>query len=515
MENLTVASVCARLSGGGALAALGALARGCDDAVGAAGDGGGKPDGGDGDADAGPAGACFAERSNDTAPDYDVVFPRDAVLRIDIAIAPDDFAAMQADLDDLIAGDDGGPPPPAAFDACGGVAIGEPCEYASGGATVTGACVPDMGDPEAGVCIDRGGDDARDPIYVPATVRFDGCEWPYVGIRYKGNSSLRYSYEAGVQKLPFRLQFDEFEDAHPETQDQRFFGFKEFGFAPGYYDSSYLHDTLAAEIFAAHGVPVARTSFYEVQVDVGQGDVYWGLYTAIEDPSDAMLDRVWGDDSGNLYESEGPPCGDWTCFDEASFVKKNNEESDWADVQAAIEALGSGAGDDWRAGLDASFDVAGFLRFLAVSTVIVNPDSYGLSPRNYYLYGAPADGGRLAWIPWDHNMTLAEYRMMGQLSLTFDEVGDEWPLIRRPIDDPVYAGAYREALAATLDGPLEIEPFAARAQALHDLIAPSVEAESAPYTQLRDPAEFASSVDDLVAHVAARREAVEAVLAAE
>lgn len=143
-------------------------------------------------------------------------------------------------------------------------------------------------------------------MYVPVTLGFEDRTWPYVGMRFKGNSSLKYSWEEGTLKLPFRLEIDEYEDTYPSTDDQRFWGFKELTFARGYYDSSYLHDALAAEIFVELGVPAAKTAFYEVHVDEGDGDgsKYWGLYTIIEDPSDAMMDRVYGDDSGNLYKPE-------------------------------------------------------------------------------------------------------------------------------------------------------------------------------------------------------------------
>jgi uncharacterized membrane protein YgcG len=46
---------------------------------------------------------------------------------------------------------------------------------------------------------------------VPVTVRFKGRVWRHVAFRWKGNSSLRSSWSAGVYKLPFRLDFDHFE----------------------------------------------------------------------------------------------------------------------------------------------------------------------------------------------------------------------------------------------------------------------------------------------------------------
>ena len=44
-----------------------------------------------------------------------------------------------------------------------------------------------------------------------ATVTHDGHAWTHVGMRYKGNSSLVASIGSGNGKLPFRLNFDQYE----------------------------------------------------------------------------------------------------------------------------------------------------------------------------------------------------------------------------------------------------------------------------------------------------------------
>ena len=127
----------------------------------------------------------------------------------------------------------------------------------------------------------------------------------------------------------------------------------------------------------------------------------------------------------------------------------------------------------------------------------------------------PERGGQLTWIPWDHNMALAHYPM-GSLSLGMDEIGDEWPLIRLLLDDVSYAAAYRQELAAAVTGPFALQAFADRALQLQALIAPHVEAEQTPYTQLESIEAFEQSVggpEGLVEHASARHQAVQAFLA--
>lgn len=59
--------------------------------------------------------------------------------------------------------------------------------------------------------------------------------------------------------------------------------------------------------------------------------------------------------------------------------------------------------EQWRATLEGVFNVTGFLKYLAASTVFQNWDQYGMMAQNYYLYGDLARNRTVAWIPWDLN----------------------------------------------------------------------------------------------------------------
>jgi spore coat protein CotH len=398
-------------------------------------------------------------------PNYDLLFDDTVVHRIDIVIDPEVHQAMQDDLEEKLGG--GGPIGP------GGV---------------------------------------EDPIWVPVTVHFGGLTWWQVGMRYKGNSSLRSAYQGGVRKLAFRLQFDRFEDDHPDLDNQRFHGFRKMTFSNGFKDMSLMRDKISADVFRDAGVPAARGAFVRIHVDFGEGPTYFGLYTMIEDPSNKMLDTQFADDGGNLYKPEGGADGldaaaRWQTTD-ASLVsvawdKKTNEElADWSDAIAAISALNADRSDAaaWRAGLEAVLDVDGFLRCLAISTTMVNWDSYGAMAHNYYVYSDPGRGGLLVWFPWDMNeIMLTPVGTAAHMSdPMLDGVTDEWPLVRHLLDDPVYRATYEAELRAGIEGAYDIETVQARMEAYHALIAPHVvgpeETESAPYTFLRRPEDFETSL---------------------
>lgn len=482
--------------------------------------------------------------------DYDSAFDSNAVHRIDIVITPEDYAAMQEDLASVAGGgglpDDGGFPdgggPPdgggdpadlqAILDACDQLSVGDACSYTTADGDVDGECTDIMGDL---ACLggQMPGDPGNggmtlitaEPSYVSATVQVDADVWEHVGIRYKGNSSLQSSYQSGNRKLPFRLDFDQYQDDFPATDGQRFFGFESVAFSSNWSDDSQIREAYTAELFDQFGIPSAYWAFYRVYVDTGEGPAYWGLYTALEDPSDEpMLDRVLGDHKVNVYKPEGTGA-DWTVFDESGFVKKTNEDdADWSDVQAAMSALEAPQDDaaTWREGLERSFDAPEFLRWLALNSVIKNWDTYGQMAHNYYLIADPDHDGRLMWVPWDNNMAMMDGGMGNAPggdsagSMLHTDVGDNWPLIRRLLDDPVYMGIYKDAVREAADGVYAEDTARQRFGELHELIAPYVvgdDGEEAGSTTISSEAAFESSVGDLSDWAATRHELVDEALA--
>ncbi|MFT5681423.1 MAG: spore coat protein H [Myxococcota bacterium] len=403
--------------------------------------------------------------------DYDLLFDDETVHRIDITICSGDYANMQDDLESLygdsggMPGGDGGGPPDGGGDAGGGPADAE-----------------------------------SDPIYVPVTIGFDGQTWPVVGMRHKGNSSLMQPYNEGVTKLPFRLNFDYYDDAYSEVDDQRFHGFEELKFGNGYGDDSLVRDKVAADLYRDAGIPAAKGALVEIYVDVGEGPVYWGAYTMFEDPCGELLDSWFDDDDGSCYKADGDGAT-FATFDADSFGDKTNDTTDAVEIAALVEALNDTGIDaaDWRAGLEETLDVDGFLRALAVNNLIGNWDTYGLMTHNFYLYADPAQDGRLVWVPWDLNLSYAASNIRTPMSVTMDEVTSDWPLIRSLMDDDVYAAAYYGHIEELLAGPLSAEAQKERFETAHALIADSAEAESGSYTNITGSFEDAlESSDDAV-----------------
>ncbi len=516
----------------------------------------------------------------DAVPDYGRVFAQDEVKRLDIRVSAADWDRLVADMTEMAGpraaagGGRGGfvaMPNPEAVAACSGrveadfCAFGAPtqsgrCTLLPLGAGLTCTALPGGGNPGGfpggglpggglpggdvvqppargggpGGNVAPGGNLGRDdveflprtPIYIPATLEFDGISFTNIGLRLKGNSSLVNSWSSGVDKLPFRLNADGLEDQLPESRDQTFFGFPNLNLTNNSQDASFLRARVVGDLFREAGIAAARTAYVRVFMDRGSGSRYLGLYTLVEVPDGPMLAAQFGSNNGNLYKPNGTGAR-WTRFIAESFPKKTNQrDDDWTDVQDAIAVLNEPRTSPaaWRARLEARFDVTAFLRWLALNTIVGNTDTYGgFSPHNYWVYGSPRHRDRLFFIPWDHDLALNAGGLGAApgagntgLDLFHDRIDASWPLIRFLLDDPVYRAAYRGYVEEFLGTVFEPSRVTARLQKESTLITPYVvgaEGEQQGSTFIESPAEFSQAVTTVLTYVRTRVATVRQALA--
>lgn len=411
-----------------------------------------------------------ATHSNTADPDYDVIFEQNTVHRFDITISNENWLIMQEDLDNNIGSSGGGPG--------GGMATGD-----------------------------------YDLIWVPCSFNFNGIEWYNVGIRYKGNSSLQSAYRSGINKLSFKLDFDEFEDEYPELVNQRCYGFKQLNLNNNFDDESLMREKVGADLFRDFGVPSAQTAFCVVYIDHGSGPQYFGVYTLVEEVDDSVLDTNFSNGEGNLYKPDGDAASfAYGTFDESEMEKKTNEEeNDYSDVESLYNILISSDRttdpEKWRTDLEGIFDVNGFLKWLAANTVMQNWDTYGIMTHNYYLYNNP-DNSFLTWIPWDNNEALQTGKQGGALSLPLSEVGNEWPLIRYIINVDDYEQAYKNYTLQFINEVFIPEKMISTYINYYELLKEYAYAEEPGYTFIEYDSKYDQAVSYLNSHVQSRNTAV-------
>lgn len=414
---------------------------------------------------------------NEADPNFDQIFPDDKVQRLDIVISENNWDVMLDDMTDLYG------------------------TFGSGG----------------------GGNNFSDinPVFVPASIFYNDIEWYKVGVRFKGNSSLARSWGSGILKLSFKLDFDEFEDDYPQIDDQRFYGFKKLSLKNNFNDESMLREKSAAEIFKNAGLAVSHTAFYEVYVNHGEGPIYFGLYTLVEEVDNTLIDTQFISDDGNLYKPDGDAASFAVgTYDEDEYEKKTNEDAaDFSDVESLLTIINSSARttdtNTWRSNLDAIFDTDKYLKYLAVNTIIQNWDTYGRMTHNYYLYNNP-ETSKLTWIPWDNNEAFQTGNQGGALPLDFSGLNAaSWPLIGYIYDDPVYKAQYDAYVQEVINGAFETSAVQAMYSRYATLVEPYATSEISGYTFLESSSDFQSAVSTLESHAASRAAAVSSYLSSQ
>lgn len=428
-----------------------------------------------------------ASHGNGVVPDYATIFPQDKVNTLEITMTAQEWQSIQTDMLAIV-----------------GSSFGVGANAGPG----------QNGGPQGGGGGQAGQFSTEDPAYVALPVKFNGKTWTKVGFRLKGNSSLSSAWSAGIYKLPFRLNFDKFEDDYPEIKNQRMYGFQELSLSPGFNDYSLIREKAASDIFRMAGVPAAETAFYQVYIDFGSGKKYCGVYTMVEVIDDTMVESQFGEDQGNIYKPEST----FQTFVQSEFEKKNNKTAaDYSDVQAFVTALNasnrSTDAANWRTNLEKTFNVDHFLKFLAVNNTIVNWDTYGAMAHNYYLYQAPTK--KLTWIPWDHNESMTSTGRSA-VSLGITEVRNTWPLLRYVADDPVYFARYKQYVKDFSETVFTTSRMSALFDHYTALISPyaigPTATETAKYSYLLNSASFTSALPALKTHVAGRQTAVTSFL---
>lgn len=270
-------------------------------------------------------------------------------------------------------------------------------------------------------------ENAEKEEYVSCTVEIDGEAFHQVGLRAKGNNSLRLTKEYHLSRYSLKLEFDHF------TDGGNYYGLDKFSLDASFQDNSYLKTYLVYDMMNFMKVPSPLCSYVWVTVN-GQD---WGLFLAVEEPEEAFARRNFGNDYGNLYkpdyrslEAENAdvalkyidenPDSYPNIFENAKF--KTSQE-DQKRLIEALKVLDSGEN------LETAVNIDEVLRYFSVQVFVMNWDSYlGYTGHNYFLY---EKDGVISILPWDYNLAFGTYA----LGMT-NPIKDVHLLINYPVNTP-------------------------------------------------------------------------------
>ena len=280
--------------------------------------------------------------------------------------------------------------------------------------------------------------------WIQADITIDGTLVSDIGVRLKGNSTLRSlsgnggmggnSLSSGIssavpESLPLLIDFGKYVDG------QTYQGLTQLSLRPG---SPVLNEALALALTEASGQVTQRyaCTTYSVNGSATQTRLL------VENPDEAYADSLF-DNAGVLYKSDAESSftyqGDDLATYEEQFKQLNAEDTE--DVQPIVDFLkwlSEASDEEFDAELANWVDAESFARYAATMNLLVNGDDMAGPGQNYYLW-YDLETKKISVISWDLNLA-----MTGNAAASPDEqvsMGGGGGGLQRPQGDDDDAGA--------------------------------------------------------------------------
>ncbi len=233
-------------------------------------------------------------------------------------------------------------------------------------------------------------------IWIEATVTIDGTTFEAVGLKLKGNSSLRgITVDSAAEELPWIIRLDKFVD------DQNYDGWTELVIRGNNSETS-LNEAVALELLEEAGLASEQAISAVVTVN-GASD----LRLVIQNPDDAWVDSEFGTD-GALYKAESGGDYSYRGEDAEAYTDVFEQEAgddDLAPLTAFLQFINESSDETFAAELDQWLDVDAFATYLAFQELVDNFDDIDGPGNNSYLW-YDSSTGLMTVVSWDLNLAL-------------------------------------------------------------------------------------------------------------
>lgn len=243
--------------------------------------------------------------------------------------------------------------------------------------------------------------DSGEKEWISANVTIDGVEYTNVGIKLKGNSSLRdISADTPAAELPIRIRLDKFVD------DQNADGVTDFTIRSNNSETS-LNEAVALDGLEAAGLATEHAAMTRFSVN-GSDAV---LRLSVQGMNDDWLAENFPDagEDSVLYKSESEGTWEWlgedADYSEAIDIEAG--EDDYAPLVTLLDLLNNGTQEEIAQTLPELVDLDSFATYLAYEELIDNFDDIDGPGNNSYLLWDSATE-QFTVVAWDHNLAFGE-----------------------------------------------------------------------------------------------------------
>lgn len=235
----------------------------------------------------------------------------------------------------------------------------------------------------------------EEKTWIEATVTIDGVTYERVGLKLKGNSSLRgITADTAPEDLPWIIRLDKF------VEGQTHEGATEFAVRSNSMETS-LNEAVSLDLLDMAGLASEEAIAVAFSVE-GSAPT---LRLVVENPNDAWMERELGD--GLLYKAEAGGDYSYRGDDPAAYEGVFDQEGGDDDVTPLIEFLAfinESDDDTFAAELAEHLDIDAFATYLAFQEIVENSDDIDGPGNNSYLYFDPSSG-LMTVVTWDLNLT--------------------------------------------------------------------------------------------------------------
>jgi len=352
--------------------------------------------------------------------------------------------------------------------------------------------------------------------YIVCDVVYNGYRIENVGIRPKGNSSLKQVASSTSNRYSFKLDFNQY------VKGQNLFGITKINLNNGFSDPTFMREYLTYEISEMLGLETPRTAYIALHIN---GE-YFGLYLGVENIDENFVRDHFVYAYGDLYKPEGSGSNlVYIDDDPQSYpglaLQTNEETSDRKSIVEMLKVLQEGTYEE----LEKVLDIDSFLKYYSLCVAAGSMDSIlGGMNHNYYLYD---NNGQFVMIPWDFNMAFGGFPGnrnngdgSGEFYIDAPAVNmASQPIVNRLLSNEEYLERYHGYLQQIIDGYLNDEFFTSRVEQVAAMIDPYIKSDP---TALYSYEQFLASFDftsgqsiGLIDYNSARVEAISKQLSGE
>jgi len=208
----------------------------------------------------------------------------------------------------------------------------------------------------------------------------------------------------GSAKLPLMIKFNEFVPGQT-YQGYKNLAIRTYGIAS---DAAMLHEPVTNSVFRLLGLPATQTAYVGLRLNDGAEQ----LYSISEVINDGYLEQHFANPDGVLYKAEVGSTLSYEGEDPSLYATDFTQQTrvndaDMAPLIAFMRFLSDSDDETFESELPAWLDVDALATYLAINNLLVNTDSIIGMNNNYYLYYDDVSK-RFTLLMWDANESLGK-----------------------------------------------------------------------------------------------------------